>query len=105
MGAADGWFFSGKKSVGYHLVEQGFDVWLGNNRGNKYTRPISSERAKNGNFYDFSFEEMGVIDMPATYRYILDNPFSKRIQNEKIIFIGFSQGNTVGFAGLLDEKS
>jgi len=87
------------------LVNQGFDVWVGNNRGNKYSNRISenvSEVKKSyEKYFDFSFVEMGLYDQPAVYKYIL----SKHSEEQQIYYIGNSQGNSQMFAGLLDEES
>jgi len=47
---------------------------VGNNRGNKYSRKVAAGapevKATKEVFFDFSFQEMGLLDQPAVYRYI-----------------------------------
>ena len=63
---------SRKKSPAYIAVDAGYDVWLGNNRGNPYSRdheeldPFLDKRE----FWDFSFYEMGKYDVPTNIEFI-----------------------------------
>ncbi|CDK27096.1 unnamed protein product [Kuraishia capsulata CBS 1993] len=75
------------------LTDLGFDVWLGNNRGNKYscrhlTRPIDSEQ-----FWNFSIDEYSMFDIPDSIDYIL-----KQTGQTQVNYVGFSQGCTQGLA-------
>lgn len=36
-GSSDSYFYNGQNSMGFHLLSQGFDIWVANNRGNKYS--------------------------------------------------------------------
>lgn len=82
--------------LAYILADHGFDVWLGNSRGNRYSRkhthlnPDYPEQRKQ--FWNFSWHEMGVHDLPAMIDYIL-----KQSGRQKLHYIGHSQGTTAYF--------
>lgn len=74
--------------LGYYLADAGFDVWLGNVRGNTYgRRHLSLDPDHNPKFWDFSFDEHGRLDVPAQLRYIL-----QFIQQDTLSYVGHSQG-------------
>jgi hypothetical protein len=60
---------NGKKSSAFQIANAGFDVWLGNNRGNLYSKKHESLDPENpeeqAKFWDFCFEEMGKYDVKA----------------------------------------
>lgn len=71
----------------FRLCELGYDVWLGNNRGNKYSNKHIKYNANEAKYWDFSIDEFAMYDIPASINYILN------IKNDKsLIYIGFSQG-------------
>lgn len=81
------------------MVEEGFDVWLINCRGNKYSRKHTSlDPNFDSEFWRFSFHEIGVYDIPAVIDFIL-----MTTGEEKLFHIGHSQGTT-GFYVMLSEK-
>ena len=67
-----------QKSLGIMLVDAGYDLWLNNSRGNRYSRDhqkidlsnCSKEETKA--YFDFSFQEMAEFDQPALWKYILN---------------------------------
>lgn len=69
--SADGALCAADKSIAFTLAESGFDVWLPNSRGNKYSRDHRYMDTTNPKFWDFSFDEMAKYDLPATIEFIL----------------------------------
>ncbi|XP_055845213.1 lipase 3-like [Episyrphus balteatus] len=84
-------------ALAYLLADAGYDVWMGNHRGNVYSRKhvkLSPEKSK---FWQFTWHELGILDMPAMIDYVL-----AMTNQEKLHFVGHSQGTTVFFV-LLSE--
>lgn len=99
LDSADNWVINGaERSLGLRLAALGYDVFLGNNRGNKYSLTHGDKTRRE--FWDFSFQEMGQYDVPANIDTIL-----KLTGHQKLIYIGHSQGTTQMFAALTDEKT
>ena len=48
----------------------GYDVWMGNNRGNRWSDKHVSLDPKSAEYWDFDWEEMGTKDTPAVLDYI-----------------------------------
>ncbi|XP_077291621.1 lipase 3-like isoform X2 [Arctopsyche grandis] len=87
------WILNGpEKSLGYILAEQGFDVWLGNARGNFYSRKHTTLNPDEPKFWKFSWHEIGYYDLPAMIDYILKNTGFSQLH-----FVGHSQGSTSFF--------
>jgi len=61
-----------EQSPAYVLADQGYDVWLGNNRGTYFGQKHLSLDPKNKDFWQWTWEEMGTYDLPATIEYILE---------------------------------
>lgn len=99
---ADNWFMNEQDgSIGFHLADKGYDVWVGNNRGNKYSKKHRDPNVTNADFWAFSFDEMGLYDLPANYRKIL----SYYPKGQKIFYIAHSQGTTQMFAAGSDPAT
>lgn len=83
-------------SLAYVLHSLGYDVWLGNTRGNKYSwKHEKKGMEKSREYYDYSLDEMAKFDVPNCIDFIL-----KFTEKEKLSYIGFSQGTAQGFAAL-----
>ena len=55
------------------LADAGFDVWVGSNRGAKYSnRHVRDPDWSLEERWDFSFAEMGIYDMPAFLDKIIE---------------------------------
>lgn len=77
-------------STAFKLYENGFDVWMINARGNVHSRKHTHLNCSDSKFWDFSWHEIGLYDIPATVDYILKNTHQK-----KLAYIGVSQGAAV----------
>ncbi|QLL30538.1 hypothetical protein HG536_0A03560 [Torulaspora globosa] len=81
------------KNLPMVLHELGFDVWMGNNRGNKYSTAHLHRLPNQRKFWDFSIDEFAFFDIPNSIQFVLD-----RTQVEQLVCIGFSQGSAQMFA-------
>lgn len=84
-----------QKVLPFVLVERGFDVWLGNNRGNKYSKKSVRSTPTSLEFWDFSIDEFAFHDIPNSIQYILTST-----GQQSLSYIGFSQGTAQAFAAL-----
>eukprot|EP00824_Muranothrix_gubernata_P005635 TRINITY_DN1733_c0_g1_i2.p1 TRINITY_DN1733_c0_g1~~TRINITY_DN1733_c0_g1_i2.p1 ORF type:complete len:358 (+),score=34.33 TRINITY_DN1733_c0_g1_i2:168-1241(+) len=88
-----------KKNPGYLMSEMGFDVWFSNSRGNVYSRAHRSLSPKESAFWDFSFEDMGLFDLPAVIDYII-----KETKVKGLHLLGHSQGTMLSWVSLIKKK-
>ncbi|KAI0072829.1 triacylglycerol lipase [Panus rudis PR-1116 ss-1] len=86
---------SAERSLPFVLVELGFDVWLGNNRGNKYSKKSIYHDPNSTKFWDYSIDNFAWNDIPDSIQYILDIT-----KEPSLSYIGFSQGSAQAFAAL-----
>ncbi len=97
LDSSDSWVANYEKmSLAFILANKDYDVWLGNNRGNKYSRShVKFDPDTDKQFWDFSLHEMGTLDVPAMIDFILQETGRKQIS-----YIGHSQGTAQLFAAM-----
>lgn len=95
LDSADTWVINDESDApGLQLANQGYDVWLGNSRGNKYSLSHVTLNSSNPLFWQFSWQNMSQYDLPAAFSYI------NQQTSQMINYIGHSQGTTIMFAAL-----
>jgi len=95
------WILSSPNTtLGYMLADAGYDVWLGNVRGNKYGRGHVTYSEFDPKLWDSSFDEQGEYDVPSTIDYALSANGAS-----KIAVVGHSQGCTQMFGAMQQHPS
>lgn len=83
------WFVNGMNSLPFVLADKGYHVWIGANRGTRFSKVRDKSRT--------SWHEMGTIDLPLQIRHAL-----KVSKASRLTYIGHSQGTTQLFVGLTE---
>ncbi|XP_046973763.1 lipase 1-like [Vanessa cardui] len=87
--SSDAWLDAGPKAgLAYLLSDACYDLWVGNQRGNYYSRRHTRlDPDKDPEFWQFSVDEIGFYDIPATIEYVLNYT-----REDKLNYVGYSQG-------------
>lgn len=81
------WVLMGPDSgLAYLLSDLGYDVWMGNARGNRYSKNHTKLSIDGQDYWDFTFHEMGKYDLPAVIDFILD-----KSEYDQLHYVGHSQ--------------
>ncbi|KAE8785590.1 Triacylglycerol lipase 1 [Hordeum vulgare] len=89
----DTWFInSAEQSLGYILADNGFDVWIGNVRGTRWSKGHSTFTVHDKLFWDWSWQELAEYDLLAMLSYVYT------VRQSKILYVGHSQGTIMGLA-------
>ncbi|CAH0401282.1 unnamed protein product [Chilo suppressalis] len=91
LDSADSYILRGNRSLAGHLADSGYDVWVGNSRGNRYSRRhLHLNPDADIAFWDYSVHEYGSYDLPAVIDFILE-----KTNQSQINYIGHSEGTTM----------
>lgn len=108
--------------LGYFFHKRGYDIWIGNARGNYYSRNHTKLNPDDEQFWKFSWHQIGYFDVLRNFfHYItidgtesfifdfqlqvpamLDYVLMKTGQSQ-LIYVGHSQGVTIAFV-MLSER-
>lgn len=81
--------------LAYLLADNGYDIFLANVRGTEFSRNHRTLNSSNTQYWNFSFHEMAIYDLPAIIDYILETANQSALH-----YVGHSQGTTVVMAML-----
>ncbi|GMF44260.1 unnamed protein product [Phytophthora fragariaefolia] len=88
------------QSLAFVLADAGYDVWLGNNRGNTYSDHHVKYTSDDKEFWDFSWEDMGRFDIPAMLNHVLEVS-----GQDTVSLVGHSEGTTQAFVAFSENQT
>ncbi|KAK9151533.1 hypothetical protein Syun_009842 [Stephania yunnanensis] len=80
------------ESLAYILADNGFDVWIANARGTRYSRGHTSLSPNDGAYWDWTWDQLVADELPAIFQYVHDQT------GQKLHYVGHSLGTLVAFA-------
>ncbi|XP_043217732.1 lipase 3-like [Amphibalanus amphitrite] len=80
-----GWIINPRRPLPFMLSDAGYDVWLGNNRGNLYSQRHVNLETDTREYWNFTADSYAKYDNPAFIDYILQNTG----ENE-LFYVGYS---------------
>nr|XP_018906038.1 PREDICTED: gastric triacylglycerol lipase-like [Bemisia tabaci] len=90
MDSSATWVLTGPgKALAFILADEGYDVWMGNFRGNRYSRNHVCKSVEDNEFWDFCWDDMGKKDVTAMIDHVLDVTCWP-----KLFHVGHSMGTT-----------
>lgn len=96
--SSDAFLVNNKNSVAFLLKEEGYDVWLGNSRGNRYSQSHELLTQEDPEFWQFSYQELGIYDKKAVIEEVL-----RLTGVEKLTYLGHSQGFTEMAVAIIED--
>lgn len=86
------------QSLAFMLADSGFDVWIANTRGTKYSRGHTSLDPGDSAFWDWSWDELVSYDLPASFQYVHDQT------GQKLHYVGHSLGTLIALAAFSQNQ-
>ncbi|KAK3184445.1 hypothetical protein Dsin_031731 [Dipteronia sinensis] len=82
------------QALAFVLADNGFDVWLANTRGTKYSRGHAYLSGDDSGYWGWSWDELVTYELPAMFRYVYNET------GQKLHYVGHSQGTLLALAAL-----
>ncbi|KAH7660078.1 lysosomal acid lipase/cholesteryl ester hydrolase protein [Dioscorea alata] len=87
------------ESLGFILADKGYDVWIANARGTKYSSGHTSLQPNDSAYWDWSWDELTAYDLPATVKYIYN-----KTAEQKLHYVGHSLGTLIALASFCENE-
>ncbi|KAL6533475.1 hypothetical protein OROMI_027587 [Orobanche minor] len=89
---------SPEQSLAMMLADHGFDVWISNLRGTRFSRRHDSLDPTSSEFWNWSWDELVIHDLPS----VID--FVSKQTGQQIHYAGHSMGTLIAMASLSEDK-
>eukprot|EP00878_Enallax_costatus_P015740 GHUV01016491.1.p1 GENE.GHUV01016491.1~~GHUV01016491.1.p1 ORF type:complete len:441 (+),score=103.72 GHUV01016491.1:747-2069(+) len=95
-----GWLLLGPgRGLAFQLADAGFDVWMTNSRGNRYSRNHTRLNPDaDASFWSYNVDDLVEYDLPASIQYA-----KNATGQQQLVYIGYSQGTMIGLAALSSQ--
>lgn len=80
------------QSLGFILADEGFDVWIANGRGTRWSHGHIAFSKHDREYWDWTWDELAEYDLPAMLQFVVTKTGSK------VFYVGHSQGTIMGLA-------
>ncbi|KAK7266930.1 hypothetical protein RIF29_19591 [Crotalaria pallida] len=93
------WFLNGpEQNLPFILADCGFDVWIVNTRGTRYSRRHISRDPSSQEFWDWCFDDLSAYELPAIFDFVYNQT------GQKINYVGHSMGTLMAFTAFSEKK-
>lgn len=88
LDSSDTFLVNEAPALAYMLADSGYDVWLGNFRGNKYSRRhVKLDPDADSEYWDFSIDQLIKFDLKAIFSLVI-----KVTRYQRVVYVGHSMG-------------
>jgi lysosomal acid lipase/cholesteryl ester hydrolase len=82
----DNWFLNPPgQSLGFILADEGFDVWIANVRGTRWSHGHITLTKTDRDYWDWTWDELAMYDLPAMLKFVY------KTTGSKVFYVGHSQ--------------
>ncbi|KAG9455103.1 hypothetical protein H6P81_008007 [Aristolochia fimbriata] len=86
------------QSLAYILADVGYDVWIANSRGTKWSRGHTSLSPDDPAYWDWTWDALVEFDLPATFQYVFYQT------GQKMNYVGHSLGTLIALGSFSKLK-
>jgi lysosomal acid lipase/cholesteryl ester hydrolase len=80
------------------LADRGYDVWIANTRGTRFSRRHKSLDPRQPKFWNWSWDELVTFDLPAVFDHVYKET------GQKINYVGHSLGTLIALASFSEGR-
>ncbi|XAR58270.1 Triacylglycerol lipase [Bertholletia excelsa] len=87
-----------EQSLALILADSGFDVWIANTRGTRFSSRHLTLNPKKPEFWDWTWDDLVAYELPAVINFVFKQT------GQKIDYVGHSQGTLTALASFSEGK-